>query len=142
VGSEQRSLIIDYVVNKIDNRWGRDYEIVRGLPRPIQLVFAMNRIRNEINRDGFQPLLEWDSPYATLATEGYRLIGATQRAAVMERAAAVIARTRARHPGPVYRQNRALARLDTEFYALNRTDNLDQLIVRYIRQHQDQLVAD
>jgi hypothetical protein len=134
--------IIDYVVNKIDNRWGRDYEIVRGLPRPSQLVFAMNRMRNEINRDDFQPLLEWDSPYAPLATEGYRLIGAAQRAAVMERAAAVIDKTRAGHAGPVYAENRALGRLDTEFYALNRTDNLDQLIVKYIRQHPDEFVAD
>jgi hypothetical protein len=113
-----------------------------GLSKPIKLVFAMCRMRNEVDGDGFQHLLDCDSwRFAPLATEGYRLVGATQRAAVMERAAAIIDREKAKQEGSLSDENPALETLDHAFYALDRTDDLDQLIVKYIRQHQAQFVA-
>src|SRR5207245_641341 len=68
--------VMDYAINKIGNQWGRDYDVVTGLPRPIQLVFALRRMKNEIDGDGLQHLLEEEESwqYAGLALEGYRRV--------------------------------------------------------------------
>jgi hypothetical protein len=110
--------VMDYAINKIGERWDHDYEIVSGLPTPVQLVFAMRRMSNEIEGDGLAHLTSCDSwRFAALATEGYRLIGSAKRASVMERATAVIAREKV-HPTPPPddevsdQSNPALAALD------------------------------
>jgi hypothetical protein len=152
--------IMDYVSNKIDDHGDRAYEIVTSLPKPIQWVYAMFRMngeidgimfkmQNEVDFDGFQHLLTCDSwRFASLAEEGYRLVGARKRAAVMKHAIAVIAREKAKAGSgatPSKEEcedgNAAFAALSKEFYEADRTENMYRLIARYIRQHPEQFVA-
>jgi hypothetical protein len=140
---ELEEAVMDYARNKIGNQWGRDYEVVTGLPHPIQLVFAMRRMKNEIDGDGLEHLLDEEESwaYAGLALEGYRLVGSRQRAAVMARAITAMKQEKDRHPD-LTEEHPALDALDRQFYALDRTEPFEPLVAQYIRQHPDQFVAD
>jgi hypothetical protein len=158
-------LVVDYVNNKIGDS-DKDFPIVKRLPRPVQLVFAMHFMKNLVDGDGFEPLMEGDAwQYAPLAAEGYQLVGARQRAAVMRRAIAVMPREKAKKAAEEKRLlqetpedkpsedepseeesengNPVFSALDDAFYALDRTGKEDvyRLIARYIRRHPEQFVA-
>jgi hypothetical protein len=139
--------VLGYARSKIRHDWEHDFSIVTRLPKPIQLVFAMRQIVGEVDGDGFQHLLDCPSwQYAPLATEGYRLVGAEQRAALMERAIRFMDQEKAkdRRDGDLPKdEDAAFEALDDQFYTLDRTDHLEPLlIVRYIRAHPDQFTAD
>lgn len=136
--------VMYYARGKIGSHWDRYYQIVSRLPRGISLVFAMRTMEGEVNGDGFEHLLDCPAwQFAGLALEGYRLVGGRKHAALMERAIAAMqkekqqpTRTDPDEENPIFEA------LDKEFYSLDETENTKPLIVKYVRQHPDQFVAD
>lgn len=147
--NELPQTVVDYADYKIGEDWEHDDQIVAGLPKPVRLVFAMQIVEAEVYRNGFGEIAQtvgWH--WAPLAAEGYRLVGAKKRAAVTDRAIAVVAQekakrgTEAQHWSALSDESRkALSALDDGFYACDKTEDVYRLIARYIRQHPDRFVA-
>lgn len=144
--AQLEEVIIDYVTNKLDDHWDRYDAIVPRVPKPIQMVSAMLRVDGLIGDDGLEEFDEWE--LVPLAAAGYRLVGAPRHAELIERAAAFVPKQKQKEEaiaeagGEPDENNRTVEALDDEFDALDRSEAVDPLVIRYIRAHLDQFVTD
>jgi hypothetical protein len=121
--------IIQHVTWRINGDYDREREIVMALSPGLRMVYTTWGVEAEVNNGGFSQYFENAAgQFAAEALAGYRRLGATPFAALLERAMA------ARQTG----NTGAYEALDTEFYDLA---SPIAARVRYIREHPDEFVS-
>ena len=124
---------------------GHEVDIVTGLPKAIQAVYATALLDNDVNNGGFNQFF-WNSSgeFALLALEGLELFGATDHAAVVRKAIAtyeaervVLERYREDGSSEAFSESykhTTLGQCDEAYYDLG-FDSLRDAQVRFVRTH-------
>jgi hypothetical protein len=121
--------VIQHVTWRIDEAYDREREIVMAMSPGLRMVYTTWGVEAEVNNGGFSQYFENSSGrLADEALAGFRRLGATSYAGLLERAMA------ARQAGNAA----AYDALDTEFYTLA---GLAAARVRYIREHPGEFVG-
>lgn len=126
--------IIDFIIEaKIGDEYDREYEIVTGLSKGMQYLYATWMMEAEVNNGGFhQFFFNSTGRFAREALEGCRVFGAAQYAELMKQA------IEADKKGESPARDAALDALDDRFYGLD--ENLSKLRIQYIRAHPEEFV--
>ncbi|HXG65616.1 MAG TPA: DUF4375 domain-containing protein [Blastocatellia bacterium] len=147
---ELEQAIIDYVLDKIEGHYDKEYEIVTSLSEGFQAVYCTFFLEAEVDNGGFNQYF-WNSSgeFATEALDGLRLIGANEHAALMEAAIKIYAkeeplhrRFRLENTLEAFRESYKHTRLnevDRRFYKL---EALSPKRIRYIREHPEEFRGD
>lgn len=121
--------MIQHVTWRINGEYDRERAIVMALSPGLRMVYTTWGVEAEVNNGGFSQYFENSTgQFADEALAGYRRLGATPFASLLERAMA------ARQAG----NSGAYDALDTEFYDLA---SPTAARVRYIREHPDEFVS-
>src|SRR5712664_2458260 len=143
--------IIDHVLGvKVGRNTDRAYEIISGLSPGFRMGYGTWLVEAEVSNGGFnQYFWNWSGRFAGHAVDGFRLLGASALAALMERAIAVFSREE-----PLQRKLKEqrtleafsesykhtdLGELDKEFYPL--AESLSKARIAYIRSHPREFVS-
>jgi hypothetical protein len=146
--------IIDNIFSKIDtiDAYEEQYRIIKSLSMGRQAIFATWVLEAEVNNGGFnQYFYNFSSSgqYAEEARDGFRLINAIKHSDLTQRAMDIILKDAKRlskfKDGTLKSfsesyENNPLNTLDTEFYTLNKTEDISKLRIKYIRDHISEFV--
>jgi hypothetical protein len=146
--------IIDnlYAKLKADTSYEKQYDIIKSLSAGRQAVFATWGLEGEVNNGGFNQYFynfASSGQYAEEARDGFKLIGANKLADLTQRAIDMVMKN-AKHLSKFkdgtlesfsksYEDN-PLNDFDDEFYELDKTENISQLRIKYIKAHKDQFI--
>lgn len=142
--SELERAIVCHADSKIGNNYGREVQILRGLPPGVGRFVAASRLEVEVFNGGFNQFFANDrGPLAPWAAEAYRLIGAVELAEVVGSAIETYREEEPRHQEvrakgslQAFSESYAWTRLndlDDRFYAIESSLPLSELKVQYIR---------
>jgi hypothetical protein len=146
--------IIDNLYAKLEGEssYEKQYNIIKSLTAGRQAVFATWGLESEVNNGGFnQYFYNFTSSgqYAEEARDGFKLIGANKLADLTERAIDMMTQN-AKHLSKFkdgtlesfsksYEDN-PLNNFDDEFYKLDKTENISQLRINYIKAHKVEFI--
>lgn len=146
--------IIDNIYAKLDsgNSYEKDYQIITSLSKGRQAVFATWGLEAEVNNGGFNQYFynfASSGQYAEEARDGFKLIGAAKYSALTQKAIDMIMKNAKQlskfRDGTLESfsksyENNPLNDLDTEFYALDKSENLSKLRIKYIKEHKSEFI--
>lgn len=146
--------IIDNIYAKLDsgNSYEKDYQIIKSLSKGRQAVFATWGLEAEVNNGGFNQYfynIASSGQYAEEAREGFKLIGANKYSELTQRAIDTVMKNAKSlskfRDGTLENfsksyKNNPLNNLDTEFYALDKIENISKLRIRYIKEHKAEFI--
>jgi hypothetical protein len=146
--------IIDNLYAKLeaDTSYEKQYEIIKSLSAGRQAVFGTWGLEGEVNNGGFNQYFYnfiSSGQYAEEARDGFKLIGANKLADLTQRAIDMVMKN-AKHLSKFkdgtlesfsksYEDN-PLNDFDDEFYELDKTENISQLRIKYIKAHKDEFI--
>jgi hypothetical protein len=137
----------------VGDHFEQEREIVTRLSKGFQMVHSTLEVEAEVANGGFNQYF-WNSSgrFAAEALAGYKLVGATRHAELVEKAIAIYSRERPKQEqfkrkGTVQAfsesyEHTALNALDDPFYALDKTEKISPLRIKYIRDHPAEFVGD
>ena len=149
---ELQEAVLDYILSKIDSREEKELEIVRGLAKSFQMLYSTWFLQAEVNNGGFSQYF-WNSrsQFSKEALQGLRVIGAAEYADLLGKATAVynkhaskLEKLRSRGTNEAFSQHQKILNLEPledRFYTLEEGRILDNLRIKYIREHPDEFVG-
>jgi hypothetical protein len=148
--NELEEAVLDYVSSKIGNNYEHEHEIVTTLPKGFQTIYSTWWVEAEVNNGGFNQYF-WNSAgqFRKEALEGYKILGATEHADLMDQAIKIYDQEAGRlqkfkEKGTVaafsesYKDD-PLKQCDDKFYKI-KTD-VSALRVKFIREHSELFVG-
>lgn len=155
--SELEFAVVNSVMNKIQSDYTREHEIVTNLSVGQQMVYTTWVVEAEVNNGGFnQYFFNTEGILANEALAGFKLLGATKHAMLLEKAMSIYpkekaqldqARQEMQQAGTLHEfsstyENSEFNALDDLFYAADAEEDTSKLTIRYIREHSEQFIGD
>ena len=138
--------VIDNIYEQIGDDYKKELENVKKLTKGQQAMFSVWWVEAEVNNGGFnQFYFNSSGQYAEMAVDGFELFRATKHADLMRRANLIYSANQERleefNDGTMESfsesyENNPLNALDEEFYELSKSESLNELRIKYIREHQ------
>ena len=140
--------VVQHVHLRVAGAWGREAQIIRGLPSGVQAIYTTWLVDAEVNNGGFnQYFFNSSGQYAGDALTGYEVIGAEEYIAVMRSAIATFEIERPRLE-PFYTahtleafsesyRHTTLGEVDQRYYALG--DRIYHAWAVFVRDHPELL---
>ncbi len=149
-------LLLNYTVSKLGfiNETKKYYEAFRSLPFGLQMVYATTKLEMEVHNGGFaQYFWNISGIFVEEAIEGYRKLGATEHARIVE-----IAYTAITQELPVFNKYRGLNtleafsefrkesqlgshNLDDQFFNIEKSEDVKELRIKYVKENWGEFVA-
>lgn len=137
--------VFDNLSEKLPKDYKKEFQAVTSWNKPRQAIYIIWALEGEVNNGGFnQFYFNSSGQFAELAPGALKLVGATKFADLATRANAVYQKENAKitehQDGTLegfsksYDDN-PLNKFDDEFYALYKTENLQQLQVDFVRKN-------
>lgn len=142
--------VLDNLSEKLPTDYTKEYQTVLSWTKPRQAIYIIWQLEAEVNNGGYNQFYANSSgQFYKLLPEALKLVGANKFADLTERAnrtyEAENEKIKKHQDGTIegfsksYKNN-PLNKFDDEFYTLEKSENLQQLQVDFIRKHKNEFI--
>jgi len=143
-------MVFEDIASKFTGFYHNRYEILSGMNLEQQMIYAVWVLEMEVRNGGFnQYFYNTEGRLKHISAAGYRKIGAVKLAELVSRANEIYVKQREKitekqngslEGFSASYENNPLNDLDTEFYRLEEEEQLEKLMVEYIRKNKQKFV--